>query len=307
MQQRSEPIASGAVRVPELPKWARDPVETYLSTLADQRGLSENTIVAYRRDLAQFFDYCARSGVDSIGTVNRRLARRFLAFLDTLGYSRRSTARKASSVRSFFADALRRGNVEANPFEGVSTPKIPRSLPHALPVRTVMEAIEAIDTSDPIGIRDKALLETLYATGVRIAELTSLTTDDTGGDFMTVVGKGDKTRRVPVGRPAQRALDIYLRESRPQLARPDTGEALWVGARGGAMTPRDVRRVIRRRLATFPHALRHSFATHLLEGGADLRTVQDLLGHTDLATTQIYTAVTRKHLRGTYDRSHPRA
>ena len=169
MKQRPGPIASGAVRVPELPQWARDQVESYLSVLSDQRGLSENTILAYRRDLAQFFDYCARSGVDSIEGVERRLARRYLAFLDTLGYSRRSTARKASSVRSFYADALRRGSVKVNPFAGVSTPKTPRSLPHALPARTVIGAIEAIDTSDPIGIRDKALLETLYATGLRIA------------------------------------------------------------------------------------------------------------------------------------------
>ncbi len=275
--------------------------------MRDQRGLSDNTLAAYRRDLAQFFAYCARSGVGSIGDVERKLARRYLAFLDTLGYSRRSIARKGSSVRSFYADALKRGKVTANPLDGVSRPKTPRPLPHALPARTVAEAIDGIDTSDPIGIRDKALLETLYATGVRISELVSLTTEDTGTDYLTVVGKGDKTRRVPVGRPAQRAIELYLHESRPQLAGEGAGISLWVGARGGAMTPRDIRRVVRKKVATFPHALRHSFATHMLEGGADLRTVQDLLGHTDLATTQIYTAVTRKHLRGTYDRSHPRA
>lgn len=275
--------------------------------MRDQRGLSANTLAAYGRDLAQFFDYCARSGTHSVGDVGRKLARRYLAFLDTLGYSRRSIARKASSVRSFYADALRRGKVSANPLDGVSRPKTPRPLPHALPVRTVADAIDRIDASDPIGIRDRALLETLYATGVRISELASLTTDDTGSDFLTVVGKGNKTRRVPIGRPAQGAIDLYSRESRPKLAGDGAGKALWVGARGGAMGPRDIRRVVRKRVATFPHALRHSFATHMLEGGADLRTVQDLLGHADLATTQIYTAVTRKHLRGTYDRSHPRA
>ncbi len=275
--------------------------------MEDLRGLSHNTLAAYRRDLAQFFDYCSRAGVGSVGEVERKLARRYLAFLDTLGYSRRSIARKASSVRAFYADAVKRGEVDANPLDGVSRPKTPRPLPHALPARTVAEAIEGIDGSDPISVRDKALLETLYATGVRISELASLTTADTGGDFLTVVGKGDKTRRVPIGRPAQRAIESYLDSSRPELAGAAAGRSLWVGARGGAMTPRDIRRVVRKRVATFPHALRHSFATHLLEGGADLRTVQDLLGHADLATTQIYTAVTRKHLRGTYDRSHPRA
>lgn len=295
------------MRVPDLPPWAAAPVAAYLSVLADQRDLSANTLDAYRGDLAQFFAYCSRSGVVSVADVERKTARRYLAFLDTVGYSRRTIARRASSVRSFYSDAVKRGTVAANPFEGVSSPKTGRPLPHALPARTVAHAIDAIDTSDVTGIRDKAILETLYATGLRISELASLTVGDTGTDLLTVVGKGKKTRRVPVGRPAQRAIDLYVSEARPELAQEGSGQALWVGVRGGAMTPRDIRRVVRKRLATFPHALRHSFATHLLEGGADLRTVQDLLGHADLATTQIYTAVTRKHLRGTYDRSHPRA
>jgi integrase/recombinase XerC len=171
----------------------------------------------------------------------------------------------------------------------------------------VSHALDAIDTSDPKGLRDKALIETLYATGLRISELASMSTADVGSDTVTVIGKGAKTRRVPVGRPAQESIDLYLRNGRPKLVSIGAGEALWVGVRGGALGSRGIRRVVSDRLATFPHALRHSFATHLLEGGADLRTVQDLLGHTDLATTQIYTAVTRQHLRGTYDRSHPRA
>ena len=150
-------------------------------------------------------------------------------------------------------------------------------------------------------------METLYATGLRISELASMNVEDAGEDTVTVVGKGNKTRRVPVGRPAQDAMDAYLADGREVLASGTVGDALWVGVRGGRLDPRGIRRVVSKRVATFPHALRHSFATHLLEGGADLRTVQDLLGHTDLATTQIYTAVTRMHLRGTYDRSHPRA
>ena len=295
------------MHLPDLPPWAAAEVEAYLSRLADHRRLSPHTLAAYRGDLAQFFDYCDRAGVDAIGKVERRLARRFLAFLDTRGYSRRSVARKASAVRAFYTDAVRRGLVEVNPLEGVSRPKLDRPLPHALPARTVAAALESIDTSDPVGIRDRALLETLYATGLRISELASLTVGDVGSDLVTVVGKGSKIRRVPLGAPAQRALDLYLREGRPLLAGPKAGQALWVGARGGRLDQRGIRRVVHKRMATFPHALRHSFATHLLEGGADLRTVQDLLGHTDLATTQIYTAVTREHLRGTYDRSHPRA
>jgi len=283
------------------------PLARYLARLTDQRGLSPNTIEAYRRDLSQFFDYCHRSGVDAVDEVDRKTARRYLAFLDTLGYSRTTTSRKASSVRAFYSDAVLRGSAQVNPFDGVSTPKLDKPLPHALPTRTMAAAIESIDTSSPTGLRDRAIVETLYATGLRVSELASLKIRDVTGDTVTVKGKGAKMRMVPLGRPAQRSLERYLSGGRPRLARPDSGQDLWVGARGGPMGPRSIRRAVSRHVATFPHAVRHSFATHLLEGGADLRTVQDLLGHSDLATTQIYTAVTRKHLRGMYDQSHPRA
>jgi len=295
------------VEVPETPAWASASVDEYLARLRDQRGLAPNTIEAYRRDLAQFFDYCCRNGIDSIDGADRRIARRYLAFLDTLGYSRTTTSRKASSVRAFYSAAVLRGHVGVNPFAGVSTPKLDKPLPRALPARVMAAAIESIDTSEPSGLRDRAIVETLYATGLRISELASLRTRDVTGDTVVVKGKGGKVRAVPLGKPAQRALEQYLANGRPLIAGEDSGDGLWVGLRGGPMDPRGLRRVVSKHVATFPHAVRHSFATHLLEGGADLRTVQDLLGHTDLATTQIYTAVTRKHLRGTYDRSHPRA
>lgn len=295
------------MNLPHVPDWAADAVDKYLSRLRDQRGLSPHTIEAYRRDLAQFFDFCDRSGLDSVADIGRRDARRYLAFLDTRKYSRRSISRKASSVSSFYVDAGRRGELSANPFENVSRPKLDRPLPHAIPSRHLVAAIEGIDASDPIGARDAAIIELLYATGLRISELASLTVDDVGEDIISVTGKGGKGRQVPVGRPAQTALENYLHRGRPALVQGMAGKHLWVGARGGPLGSRGLRRVVSQRVATFPHALRHSFATHLLEGGADLRVVQDLLGHTDLATTQIYTAVTREHLRGTYDRSHPRA
>ncbi|MDX1469144.1 MAG: tyrosine recombinase [Acidimicrobiia bacterium] len=295
------------MRAPEIPEFASEMVNAYLSRLEDHRGLSPNTVAAYRRDLAQFFDYCHRSGVAAVGDVERRHARRYLAFLDTRGYSRTSVTRKASAVRAFYSDLVRRSEVAANPFDGVGTPKLGKPLPHALPRTAVASALDGIDSEEPIDLRDRAIIEMLYATGLRVSELASLKTSDVGTDTVTVVGKGRRQRMVPVGRPAQAALDRYLSEGRPALASSSAGGALWVGSRGRPLDARGVRRVVRSRLATFPHALRHTFATHLLEGGADLRTVQDLLGHTDLATTQIYTAVTRKHLRGTYDRSHPRA
>ena len=296
-----------AMKVPDVPDWARVELDRYLVRLTDQRGLSPHTTEAYRRDLSQFFDYCDRAGLETIEGPDRRVARRYLAFLDTLGYSKTTTSRKASSVRAFYGDAVTRELVATNPFDGVSTPKLPKPLPHAIPARSMAAAIEAIDTSDPAGLRDRALIETLYATGLRVSELASLRTRDTGRDTVTVKGKGGKIRTVPLGRPAQRAIDRYVSDGRPQLVRSESGDALWLGVRGGSMTTRSLRRSVSRHIATFPHAVRHSFATHLLEGGADLRTVQDLLGHTDLATTQIYTAVTRKHLRGMYDQSHPRA
>jgi integrase/recombinase XerC len=300
-------IASGDVEVPETPGWVQAQVAKYLTRLSDQRGLSVNTIDAYRRDLAQFFDYCDRAGVGSISAIDRRSARRYLAFLDTLGYSKTTTSRKASAIRAFYGDAVLRGLTPVNPFDGVSTPKLDKPLPHAISSRAMTAAIDAIDTSDPLGLRDRAVVETLYATGLRVSELASLRVRDVSGDTVVVKGKGGKVRMVPLGRPAQRALERYLAKGRPHLATDTAGQQLWVGARGGPMGPRDLRRAVSKHVATFPHAVRHSFATHLLEGGADLRTVQDLLGHTDLATTQIYTAVTRKHLRGMYDQSHPRA
>ena len=295
------------MQVPQIPDWAKEPITAYLTRLSDQRGLSAHTINAYGGDLAQFFDYCDRASMRSIQGVERQLCRRYLAFLDTRNYSRRSIARKTSAVRAFYSDAAKRGLVDANPLDAITRPKLDAPLPRALPIRTVAHAIESIDTSDAPGLRDRALIETLYATGLRISELASLTTGDVGADTITVVGKGGRKRQVPVGKPAQDSLDRYLSDGRSLLASSEAGDALWVGVRGRAMDSRGIRRVVAKRAATFPHALRHSFATHLLEGGADLRTVQDLLGHTDLATTQIYTAVTRQHLRGTYDRSHPRA
>ena len=295
------------MNIPEVPVWAEPAVAAYLARLESQRRLSMHTVAAYRRDLAQFFDFCDRNGVDSVTGVDRTLARRFLAFLDTRGYARRSLSRKSSAVRSFYTDGVRRGEWDSNPFEGVKRPKLDRPLPHAVPARTVAHALDAIDTSTPVGLRDRALLETLYATGMRVSELASLTVADAGSDTITVVGKGNKKRVVPLGAPARKALGDYVDRGRPHLAGSDAGVALWVGERGRPLDARGARRVVNRHLATFPHALRHSFATHLLEGGADLRTVQDLLGHTDLATTQIYTAVSRRHLKETYERSHPRA
>jgi site-specific recombinase XerD len=290
------------------PPWAAPLVEGYLSRLESQRGLSSHTVEAYRRDLSQFFEFCRRTGAGAVEDVDRRTVRRYLAQLSTRGYARRSIARKASAVRAFYRDAARRGLVSANPAEGLAQPKRPGTLPKAIPAIGLGAMLDAIDGDDAESLRDRALLELLYSTGMRVSELASLAVGDVGrDDFVRVQGKGGKERAVPVGRSARRAVEEYLARGRPDLAGPDAADRLWVGVRGGGLDTRGIRRAVRRRLGTFPHALRHSFATHLLEGGADLRAVQELLGHIELATTQIYTSVSRRHLRDTYERSHPRA
>lgn len=293
--------------IPDAPAWGARQLDSYLAQHLRARGLSENTYAAYRRDISAFLDFCNRLSIDRLGAIDRRVVRRWVAQLDTRGYARTSIARKVSTLRSFFEFCVKREIVVANPAIGVNTARPARPLPHALPARTVAEAIDSIDGDEPTELRDRALLELLYSTGLRVSEVTSLSTSDVDLDLVTVTGKGDRQRVVPIGRPARRALDRWLVEGRPALVRGAAGGALFVGVRGGALDSRGIRRILEHRMASFPHALRHSFATHLLEGGADLRTVQELLGHVDLATTQIYTSVTRDHLRATYERSHPRA
>lgn len=294
--------------IPEVPAWAEQQLQRYLGRVAGERLMSENTVAAYRRDLAQFFDFCDRYGIDEVDAVDRKVVRRFLANLDTRGYARTSVARKASSVRAFYDDRVRRGDSTVSPAAGLRRPKTPERLPKALPGRAIAESLDRIDGDDPISLRDRALIELLYATGVRVSELASLNVGDLGRlEEIRVVGKGRRIRVIPVGAPARVAVRRWLDAGRSQLVTDGSGDALWLGARGGPLDTRGVRRVVRSRLGTFPHGVRHSFATHLLEGGADLRTVQELLGHVDLSTTQIYTHVTRDHLRKTYERSHPRA
>jgi site-specific recombinase XerD len=295
-------------RVPAPPRWVAAALDDYLGRLESERNLSPHTVDAYRRDLSQFFDYADRGEVGSLDAVTRTTVRRFVAFLSTRRYARRSISRKVSVVRSFFADAAKHGLVAANPAEGVATPNRRQSLPRAVPSRSLGALLDQLSGDDPESLRDRAVIELLYGSGLRVSELSSLRiTDVRDGSFLRVKGKGSKDRAVPVGGKARAALDAYLARGRPSMAGDTAGTRLFVGSRGGPLDSRGLRRVVRKRLGTYPHALRHSFATHMLEHGADLRAVQELLGHADLATTQIYTSVTREHLRATYDRSHPRA
>lgn len=284
-----------------------DAAADFVHRIAVERGLSPHTVAAYTRDLNQFAEFCERLGVIDLPQVKRRTIRRFMSHLTTRGYSRRSVARKVSAIRSFLADAARRGLVPANPAEGVRQPKRPELLPKALPSRALVEMLDGISGKDPVDLRDRAILEVLYASGLRVSELAALQVTDISGEMLRILGKGGKTRVVPINKSARECVARYLKDGRPQLAGDQAYSSLWVGVRGGPLDTRGVRRVVQGRIGTYPHALRHSFATHLLEGGADLRSVQELLGHVELATTQIYTSVSRRHLRSTYERSHPRA
>lgn len=283
---------------------------------------SPHTRAAYRRDVTQFREWCDRGGVDGPGGVDRLLLRRYLAFLATKGLARRSIARKAAALRTFFAWHRRRGTLVADPSRGLRAPSGDRRLPRVPRAADVAVMLDAGGVAAPGGSRDEALaqrdaavLEMLYGTGIRVAELCGLDRGDCDlvGGLITVLGKRAKIRRVPIGGPAAAALDLYLTRGRTLLATADSPPgACFLNSAGRRLSPRDARRVLARYplpdgRAVSPHILRHAYATHLLEGGADLRSVQELLGHSDVATTQLYTHLTRDRLRAVYSETHPRA
>ena len=274
-----------------------------------------STVEAYRRDLAAFFTWAQRLGTSSPGEVQRTTVRRYLAYLATRGFARRTIARRASALRRYFGWARRVGAVTNDPTAGLSAPRGEARLPRVLHPDELRSLLDEPASAGPDGardLRDTALLELLYGSGLRVAEASALDVDDlelTQGR-VRVWGKGGKQRVVPLSEPAADALRRWLADGRRELAtEASPGAALFLNLRGRRMTPRDARRVLDRRAVapTHPHALRHTFATHLLDGGADLRVVQELLGHADLATTQRYTHVSKERLRSVFDATHPRA
>lgn len=278
---------------------------------------SENTRAAYRRDVDGFIEWCGRGGIEEPGAVNRKVLRRYLSFLHTLGRSRKTIARSASALRRYFGWLARTGVLAADPSAGVSVPADAGRLPRVLRAEELTSLLDeppAVVDADPdeIRLRDDAVLELLYGSGLRVGELCGLSPADVDvrSRTVTVWGKGGKQRAVPLSEPAVDALRAWIERGRGHLLTDGSPpEALFLNRRGLRLTPRDARRVLDRRAAspTHPHALRHTFATHLLDGGADLRAVQELLGHADLATTQRYTHVSRERLRAVYDATHPRA
>lgn len=293
-------------------------VEAFLAHIAGARNLSPNTVASYRRDLAHFVDYLQRAGIEDLSRVDHRALRSFLANQQARGYARSSVARRSACLRAFFHYLSDSGLLTSDPSTTLTYPVKGRRLPRFLTEPEAEALAEGVSGADFLALRDRAMMELLYASGMRVGELCGLRVGDVdiGAGAVRVVGKGDRERVVLAGRPAVRAVQEYLSVARPGLAaRSDyRGDTLFLGSRGAPIDPRQVRRIVERRAGAVvgcdgltPHALRHSFATHLLANGADLRAVQELLGHKNIATTQIYTHLSRSEIRKAYDSSHPRA
>jgi integrase/recombinase XerC len=282
----------------------------FLNYLKNERNYSPHTLSNYGRDLRFLTGFIKEKKID------RLTAREYLLALGKNNYSRRSIARKLSAARSFFRYLVREKRTKENPFQNLVTPKLPRKLPNFLYPEEMTRLFAAADVQSPQGKRDRAILELLYGTGMRVIELCRLNLN--GIDFadkeIKVFGKGAKERIVIFGSFAERALKDYQANGRPEFVGKLKSAAFFVGRRGTRLTTRQVERIIKfyakkagiQKKVT-PHTLRHSFATHLLEGGADLRMTQELLGHVSLSTTQVYTHVTKEHLKQVYDSAHPRA
>ena len=292
----------------------------YERHLVAERDLTPHTVRAYLGDVAGILEHARRLGLDRPDELDLRTLRSWLAQQQSLGRSRTTVARRATAARVFTAWLARTGRAPHDVGASLGSPKAHRVLPAVLRADEASDliaaAVSAADDGSPVGLRDIAMLELLYATGIRVGELVGLDVDDVDRErnVVRVLGKGRKERSVPFGRPAARALDFWVRQGRPLLLADGAGGALFVGTRGRRIDQRAVRTLVHRRIAEVPgapdigpHGLRHSAATHLLEGGADLRSVQELLGHASLATTQRYTHVTTDRLRRAYQQAHPRA
>jgi integrase/recombinase XerC len=282
--------------------------------VASLTALAPSTLEAYRRDVEAFVEWAGRGGATAPSEIDRRTVRRYLAHLGTRGRSSRTIARQLSSLRRWFAWLRRQGDVTADPTAGLAAPKGPSRLPHVLRADELHQLLDEAParpgTPPEVTARDDAVLEVLYGSGLRVSELCGLRTGDVDLDrrVITVWGKGAKQRSVPLSEPSVRALAAWLHQLRAAMVGPTAGDRLFVNRLGRPLTPRDVRRILDARAPspTHPHALRHTYATHLLDGGADLRVVQELLGHADLTTTQLYTHVSRERLRRVVDATHPR-
>ena len=320
MTEQADERAGEAAEADALPEAMAGVLAAYERHLAVERDLAPHTVRAYLADVAGLLDHAARMGDTDVAGLDLRTLRSWLAKQQTMGRSRTTIARRATAARVFTAWLTRTGRIPTDVGASLGSPKTHKSLPPVLRADEAADLIRAAtehaDDGSPTGLRDIAMLELLYATGIRVGELVGLDVDDVDRErnVIRVFGKGRKERSVPFGRPAARAVDFWVRQGRPQLAIEGSGAALFLGTRGKRIDQRAVRTMVHRRIAEVPgapdigpHGLRHTAATHLLEGGADLRSVQELLGHASLATTQLYTHVTTDRLRRAYQQAHPRA
>ena len=311
---------SDQARPPELPAAMASALGDYERHLASERDLSVHTVRAYLGDLRSLLTHASRMGHHDVDTLDLRTLRSWLALQQTSGSSRTTLARRGTAARVFTAWLARTGRAAQDPGALLSSPKGHKPLPAVLradEARLLIDAAaEIAQDGTATGYRDVAMLELLYASGIRVGELCGLDVDDLdhARNVVRVLGKGRKERSVPFGTPAARAVGEWLEHGRPLLRVDGSGAALFLGARGHRIDQRAVRRLVHRRIADVPgapdmgpHGLRHTAATHLLEGGADLRSVQEMLGHASLATTQLYTHVTTDRLRRAYQQAHPRA
>ncbi len=310
------PASEGSISVE-----MRQELADYELHLSAERDLAAHTVRAYLGDVEGLLEHAGRLGQRTVDELDLRTLRSWLAKQQSLGRSRTTLARRATAARMFTQWLLRSGRSPRDAGLQLGSPAPHRTLPAVLGVdeaRSLVEsAVGAVaDGTDPVGLRDVAILELLYATGIRVGELAGLNIDDVDHDrnVVRVLGKGSKERVVPFGVPAARAVSDWLRSGRPALQSETAGAALFVGARGRRIDQRAVRTMVHKRIAEVPgapdmgpHGLRHTAATHLLEGGADLRTVQEMLGHASLNTTQLYTHVSTDRLRRAYQQAHPRA
>jgi integrase/recombinase XerD len=290
-------------------------IDEFCDALWLEDGLSRNTLEAYRRDLAQFATWLRTHRGRGLLEGDNGSIQAYLGHLFRKKARAASAARQLSSLKRFYRHCLRQGRIGADPTLNIDSPKLPRSLPKSLTEEDVEALLAAPVVDDPLGLRDKAMLEVLYASGLRVSELVALKLAQVSQDMgvVRVVGKGSKERMVPLGEEALAWVRRYLKEARPRLLSGRASDDLFVTARGAAMTRQMFWRLLRRhalraglRKAVSPHTLRHAFATHLLNHGADLRVVQLLLGHSDVSTTQIYTHVARERLKQLHARHHPR-
>lgn len=304
---------------PPLHMSVSDAFERFLRYLKIERNASDLTIKSYSEDLGSFGDYISDrlTAQTELTELDITSLRGFVAYLNECSYAKSTVARRLACMRTFFRFCCREQLVTANPAKALRTPRAGRHLPHFLSTEQIVTLLESPPANEPLGVRDRAILETLYSAGLRVAELVGLNRADwdRDGGVVKVRGKGRKERIAPIGQYAAKAITnwLELREPSPRL-KPADQDALFLNKNGTRITTRSIGRMLEKYLAitgldqlTTPHTLRHTFATHLLDGGADLRSVQELLGHKSLTTTQIYTHVSTRRLRDTYEKSHPHA